>query len=716
MFLLFFFPGTCSQNRLVEQLADTMQFEWVQDSRLDFLPATAVNEIIQDLSGRADRVTADDNCESSAEAAYQLAIVHFEGNCVAKDYSKALKWLETAAVGGCNKAISACPNVFDSCKEEMPDTLIKLVNSKMADAAKSELAMSLLATTTNTIAIEECFMALHQWAKNDEAAYLRYLTSAEYGSLTLFCVEHFHGTRTSNPLEEGGSFDFDQLEGYGPHGRGRLRPSDKAQFIRAVRKHRCVEKTCLSGLTLLQSAAARGDLSLAEVMVEDLGAKVDGVGATPDFTPLWISCCTGHMEVAWYLISKGADRRCKDNLKHRTILHFLNKFRTKDAIIKILDSAATAEIDLDVKDGDGNTPLLSTFIGWDFSRGVAARCLMGRKSNFLATSNLGYSALSLAARSLEVDLVRELCNSLERGLIESTTSQQVPTMTPEKAKCNGFAALLAQTEFHNRRIRGSAAVDCLQRTVDDLLDHDSLSFFSTSEYSGRANPLISACYQGHEDLARAVLAATHCPDIDAVDEQNQMTALHWAAERGKTDLVMELLRKGADPLVASIRQYNVFQHSAIHSPRLLSHVLEAMERGKAPCPKNLDVPSILAVSTPIGESIFALLVIEGSQVHLEIAESLRKQYSLPYDDLCITSQGVVGAPVNMTLTAWLVHSATQMNRFSLEQFEYLFELNPRPRLVADDAGGSLLHYAVSSWQHGRLPFHAPESLFSLSLT
>jgi len=54
----------------------------------------------------------------------------------------------------------------------------------------------------------------------------------------------------------------------------------------------------------------------------------------------------------------------------------------------------------------------------------------------------------------------------------------------------------------------------------------------------------------------------------------------------------------------------------------------------------------------------------------------------------------------MTPTAWLIGNTRGRNIFTLQQVEYLLDLEP-PRFVADTDGATLLHYAVDAWQHGR---------------
>ena len=675
-----------------------MQFEGFGRSRPDFLPPAIIREIVQDLIERASS-TANQSGLQSAEAAYQLAVMHFEGNCLPQDNKKCLEWLEKSAVGGYRLAISACEGLYESCNQTMSPHLQEVIRTQLSTAAETDLSGALADTMSNTFSQKDSCIAVRRWAEIDNDAYSDYITSPGYRGLLAGAVGIINIRENWSEMSDHTGFDFKQLEGYDPWDFSRPGPADKDQFINSVRRHKCVERTGVDGLTLLQRAAASGNLALARVMVLDLGAKVDGIGVTPDWTPLWISCFTGNIEVADFLATHGANPLCKDRLKSRTILHFLNKCRTEEELMKVLVMALKARIDIEVRDADGHTPLLSTFIGWDFSQGLASRYLLGLKANVLVKSRAGFSPFDAAVRSLDVDLLEQLCEAMDRSLLLLSSQLQAPDISPEVAKSGAFLGLGCHTEFYHRRLHGRFALAKFCRIVDLLLDEGSIRELRMTEYAKGTNPLISACFLAHSDLAVAVLLSSNCPPIDDVDETNQMTALQWATERGKTAIVMQLLQLGADPFLRSKFDYDLFQKAAISSPRLFMTVLEAMEAGTVPRPDDCSTRSILERKTPKGESIFALLVIEGSPEHLETADVLRVKYALPYDDMSVSGDRRA-SDTRMTLTAWLIDQASHSNAFTLQQVDYLLDLDPPPSFVADTGGATLLHYAVDAFEHG----------------
>jgi ankyrin repeat protein len=58
--------------------------------------------------------------------------------------------------------------------------------------------------------------------------------------------------------------------------------------------------------TPLNRACARGSLRVAEVMVKDLGAKINATGLRSGFSPLHAAALGGHCSIVRYLIQNGA--------------------------------------------------------------------------------------------------------------------------------------------------------------------------------------------------------------------------------------------------------------------------------------------------------------------------------------------------------------------------------------------------------------------------
>ncbi|KAK5635651.1 hypothetical protein RRF57_011363 [Xylaria bambusicola] len=315
-------------------------FEGFGQGRLDLLPGPTVREVVQDLKDRASKPSHEQQ-NASAEA------------------------------------ISGCAHLHEASRRVPSPPLAELVKAKLLELAQSELNNSLVCMVSNKVTMKGSFLALRQWADQDCSAYSEYLLSREFRIMMVTSIAIYYMSssvpKESNTAEP---FDFSVLDSYDMINDAANGSRSRIEFIKSVHRFNCLERTNLSGFTLLQEAAAAGNLKLATILVNDLGANVNTIGETPGFTPLWISCCTGFLDIAFFLVAHGADPNCRDELASRTILHFVNRCRTKQDMVQLVRIAFQAGIDLETRDANGHTPLLSTFIGWDFSRGLAPRYLL----------------------------------------------------------------------------------------------------------------------------------------------------------------------------------------------------------------------------------------------------------------------------------------------------------------------------------------------------
>jgi len=648
-------------------------------------------ELIQDLEQASDRFQPESL--RAAEAAYQLAIAHFEGIGMIKNIETGLDWLENAALGGSDKALAGFANILASEGRMMAPKLEELTRTNLPKIAKAELHMSFVWSFRNIISQSDEFVALRQWVTQYPDAYKDYIMSSELslmksGILSICIIEA--GDTGANK-----TFSFKLLDGYDPWNFDMFKTSDKEKFIKSVRSHRCIERTDVGYLTLLQVAAARGDLDLAKALVVDLGAKVDAVGATSGLTPLWISCLNGNIEISSFLVEHGANPLCKDK-SGRTILHLLNKCNNVTDLTSLFQIGLQAGIDINERDSNGKTPLLSTFISWDFSEGLAARFLLHLKADVLVESKNLWTPFTAAIRSLDLDLIEEMSEGLERSLLQNACALRAPDQSIEEAKWTAFNFIGMQNEFHRRRLEGDTASEKLQGIVDLLIDPAMLAIYPSLEVSKGTNPLIGACYTRHDDLVNAVLRTKHCPDLDDVDKSG-MTALHWAVERGRTMPAFELLHRGANPLIPDKDGLTAFHRSARFSPGLLVQIFDCIEAGQINRPGNLDGRSILNMTTKIDETTWMIAVIEGSPEHLKAAEIFRTRYDIDHDTYSIRKHST---DIKMTFMAYMIENAVTSNLFTLQQIEWLLNLDPRPKFIADTSGATLLHYTVLGWQHG----------------
>lgn len=416
-----------------------------------------------------------------AEATYQLSIAYFEGISFPKNPKEGLRTLEKAALKGSKKALTNCPNVFASMDQSMSPELSNACDSALSQLAKQELHSSSSLVFYGQIAQYENFTAVRRWMKITPREIDEYLLSSEYG---LIRVPILWSCIIKNRVEDVKEpFDFGILEGYKPFAYEKFVASDKPRFIKSVRQHRCLERTDCLLMTLLQRAAARGDLELTKTLVLDLGAKVDACGVVPGLTPLWISCFSGYIDIALFLTQQGATSTCRERISGRTVLHFLNQFRIEKAIVQILAIGLSAGLSIEEKDSQGNTPVMSTFIGWDFSHGTASKILLEIGADGLAQSHYHWTPLCAAVKSLDFETAQAIADIYLSSCPLKSSQPKTQAISLEDGKLAAFMTLCSQIQFYRRRVGGENLSKKLQQTVELLLDLDTVNAFQRSELS-----------------------------------------------------------------------------------------------------------------------------------------------------------------------------------------------------------------------------------------
>ena len=374
--------------------------------------------------------------------------------------------------------------------------------------------------------------------------------------------------------------------------------------------------------------------------------------------------------------------------------------------LQILRIGLQAGLAVDELDLERNTPLLSTFIGWDFSHGAAAQLLLQARADPLVHSERDFSAVVGALRTLNVDLLISLFKHGGKCNLKDHENRELSINSLEQEKALAFGFLCSQNEFYCRRICGSDSAARMKAVVDLILQDNTLSTFRSMELiEGDTTPLIISCHRRRSDLLKAVLSSASCPDVDEADSDG-MTALLWCAERGNLDGAIQLLHSGANLLPFSNKGFNIFHNAARFAPDFLIRILDAIEAGEVPCPQGLDARALLAIPTRDKDETtsFVLAVMEGTPEHLNCAEALRTRYSLDYDAYEIPALNIfrhMGDEGKMTLMAYLTATSVMTNMITLSQVEYVLSLNPKPRFRADTSGKTLLHFAVCGFYHGK---------------
>jgi len=666
-----------------------MQFEDWSSCQFSTLHINVLCETINDLTTLA---AAESPKYVAGVAAYQLAVANFYGFGVERNITNSLDLLLKAAQFGHPNVLCSGKNVYEAISRSIPDSFPSLPPDHLERLVLEEITFSMIQILKNNLEPRDQFPALRWWTETDSEKCKLFLNSS---SVKHHKMLFFRVWSIMNLTENTGDFqEYHFLKQINHHSlmvEAPFQLEDREAFVAQMRLNNCTEKI-EHGLTMLQYASAKGDFGLVQTLVQDLHAKVDSAGRTPGLTPLLIAALCGHFEILKILLQNGADIRRRDSHASRNVLHFLNQFPDQESINWILLRAADAAMDIEGEeslDSSLRNPLLSTFIGWDFSGSQAAlQLLHSWNADPMRISKTGSSPMQMCARVIDTRLLRAmLVSNRERSQGADNTSLTV------EQKLGTFQYLLSLRLMFLFRLLGR----CWRERLRDFicqLDIDSvgvLGAYASSKYTPGSNPLIGACWDSNSYLLEILLEM----DLPvSVNNQNSYgsTPLHWAIERRNRECIALLLKRNASLTILDENGFNVAHVAAIHFPSILPELAEIYTDSYGP-PSDL-----LEVQDALGFTPYALAVVEGSYSHLQNAEQIRTKYDLRYDDFCVRS----GKDGKMTLLGWITLAcSSSSNMVHPRQVSYLLGLEPKPKFVCTTQGLSLLHLMARGYSKGQ---------------
>lgn len=601
-----------------------------------------------------------------SEAEYQLCICYLQGYGVNKDVPRCLKYLEQAAIHGCTKARCAARNFYSAFDHPFPPTLAYSEKDALLRLARLEfenLHAPCIASKALYSLDSACF---DQWIGSDDFRDARVAHFTTRAAIAGALTDNTTLDIESSPLSELEVF----LSSLSPPAEGSA----------------AIDLRGFGNWTILHDTAARGDTRAVHFF---LGFKnnVNTVTSHFGWTPLWVACEGGYFDVASDLLEHGADVTLRERTSGRSILHLLSRFRAASQIRAMVATAEAKGLQVDDVDQDGNTPLLKTFVGWDFSSGAAARVLLEVGANPLVTNRMGWSPLSVCVDRLNHDMLRAMLMCPALG--------GVPEENMAEAMADALRSIIAQPpSIQISRLGAQREVvmkDLLRQLATDRTTQQFLLQPPSPGLSPGLSPLGVATWLRQEYLA-LLLLEVRPEDLDRRDD-GQPTALQLAISRNQPGLVKRYIEQGADLLIVDSSGNNVLHLAADLMPSMLLTVADALLvrhcNGDAAAAKQILDKTNVAGYTPFG-----LAVLQGSAEHIRNAEQLRSKYQVEHDPWV--------EEMSTTLLGVIVGVGSMADISSCSQVEYLLAQNPRPRFVSGKNGPTLLHLAVSGWKNSML--------------
>ena len=262
------------------------------------------------------------------------------------------------------------------------------------------------------------------------------------------------------------------------------------------------------GATPLFRAAEYGMLDLVQVLIEAGG----NINAADDdrITPLSVAILKGHNEIAMLLINKGADIEAKNN-EGRKPLHFAAQCGNVEVAEALINKGAlNSGADINATDKEGYTPL---HYAAQFGHADVINILLANGADINEKSNKGVTPLILAVLSEQEESVKTLLNKR----IDVNDAYPLCSLYDEDNKELRLTVLALAAWFGLEKmvalllnvpdIDPTRGAVCMRKWPDFMLSgivHEPS--LEESVEVRVASPLSLACWQGHSEIVRVLLA------------------------------------------------------------------------------------------------------------------------------------------------------------------------------------------------------------------
>ncbi|KAF0698896.1 hypothetical protein As57867_010456, partial [Aphanomyces stellatus] len=282
------------------------------------------------------------------------------------------------------------------------------------------------------------------------------------------------------------------------------------------------------GLAALHMAATAGKVKLIEIILQS-GAIVDVVASEDKDrnTPLILACTHGKLDVAKYLIERGAKLTATNKHLNTPLLAALSA--NQDNVARFLLDAGA---DVNVQNTAGKTSLwfASEEGTLDIAKTILAKCTLDNTDKDAAydiAATKGYVELMALLGEARDTTFFQAVDRLDLKQVQDLLAKGVPNI-------NRMQGPLAP--LHAAAAKGNVGI------LNLLLDYDALVDQVTGDHEGCVTALFLASRNGHLDAVKVM--CDHGANT-AVGSKTNTTPLHIAVTENRLEVVRHLLAKGA---------------------------------------------------------------------------------------------------------------------------------------------------------------------------
>ncbi|XP_050477994.1 serine/threonine-protein phosphatase 6 regulatory ankyrin repeat subunit A isoform X1 [Bombus huntii] len=372
-----------------------------------------------------------------------------------------------------------------------------------------------------------------------------------------------------------------------------------------------------TGMTPLMYAVKDNRTGLLDRMIE-LGADV-GARNSDNYNALHIAAMYSREDVVKLLLSKrGVDPYATGGPRQQTAVHLVASRQTGTAtsILRALLAAAGRDIRLKV-DGRGKIPLL---LAVEAGNQSMCRELLAQQApdQLRATTTTGDSALHLAARRRDIDMVRILVDygatvDMQNG--DGQTALHIASAEGDETLVKYFYGVRASasiTDHQDRTPMHLAAENGHASIIELLADKFKASIFERTKDGSTLMHIASL--NGHSECATMLFKKgvyLHMPN------KRGARSIHTAAKYGHVGIISTLLQRGEKVDATTNDNYTAL-HIAVENAKpavvetLLGYGAEVHVRGG----KLRETPLHIAARVPDGDRCALMLLKSGAGPNL----------------------------------------------------------------------------------------------------
>ena len=287
------------------------------------------------------------------------------------------------------------------------------------------------------------------------------------------------------------------------------------------------------GMTALHWSAENRSVEMAAMLIY-AGANVEAVTRIGGYTPLHLASRSGSAAIVQELLEAGANPTVASSAGGATPLHFAASASSRGSVISLLDHGA----EIDARESAWEqTPLM---FAASLGRTEIVELLLSRGADVSVTT----SAVYLPALQDEDRAARQRRDKVLDGFrAQNVSGSESWRPSPTEVQAAMESSRIDPEESANPEEEGEDAYN------EQIGVPGGNSYADLVGTMGGTTALIHAVREGHLETVGVLL--DHGADINQPSAGDQTTPLLSATINGYFDLALELLKRGADPKLAS---------------------------------------------------------------------------------------------------------------------------------------------------------------------